>query len=41
MSVLLKPSSGERCVPRNFVLLVPLQGARVCLIVYLVEHQMK
>ena len=30
-SVLLKPSSGERCAPRNFVLLVTLQGTRVSL----------
>ena len=40
-SVLLKPSSGERCTPRNFVLLVTLEGTRSHLTVYLVMHQMK
>ena len=32
-SVLLNASSGERCAPRNFVLLVTLGGTRVHLIV--------
>ena len=40
-SVLLKASSGERCAPHNFVHLVPLQGAYLCLIVYLVVYEMK
>ena len=40
-SVLLKPSSGEPCAPRNFVLFVTLQVTRVPLIVYLVVYQMK
>ena len=39
--MLLKPSLGERCAPRNFVFFVTLQGARVCFIVYLAVHQMK
>ena len=39
--MLLKVSSGERCVPRNFVLLVTLEGTRVRFIVYLAVHQMK
>ena len=39
-SVLLKASSGEHCVPHNFVHLVTLQGTCVGLIVYLVVHQM-
>ena len=40
-SVLLKASSGERCVPYNFGLLVMLGGAHVHFIVYLTVHQMK
>ena len=40
-SVLLKVSSGERCASCNFVLLVTLGGTHVCLIVYIVAHQMK
>ena len=40
-SVFLKPSSGEHCAPRNFVLLVTLESTRARLIVYLVMHQMK
>ena len=40
-SVLLKPSSGERCAPQNFVQLVTFRGTRVHLIMYLVVHQMK
>ena len=40
-SVFLKTSSGEQCAPRNFVLLVTLEGTRVRLIVYLAVHQMK
>ena len=39
-SVLFKSSSGE-CAPHNFVLLVTLQGTRVCHILYLIVHQMK
>ena len=39
--MLLKASSGERRAPRNFVLLVTLQGTRVQLIVYLIVRQMK
>ena len=39
--VLLKISSGERCAPRNFVLLATLGGIRVLLIVYLAVHHMK
>ena len=35
-SLFLKASSGEHCVPHNFVFLVALGGTRVCLIVYLV-----
>ena len=30
-SLLLKPSSGECCAAHNFVLLVTLEGKRVCL----------
>ena len=40
-SVLLKASSGARCAPLNFVLLVTLRGTSVCLTVYLTVHQMK
>ena len=40
-SILLKASSGEHCVSRNFVHLVTLQGTGVRLIVYLVLHQIK
>ena len=40
-SVLLKASSGERCAPRNFVLLMTLRVTNVCLTVYLAVHQMK
>ena len=40
-SVLVKASSGERCVPRNFVHLKTLQGTRIHLIVYLLMHQIK
>ena len=40
-SVLLKVNSGDLCAPHNFLHLVPLQGACVHLIVYLVIHQMK
>ena len=39
--MLLKTSSGERCAPRNFVLLVTLEGTRVRFIVYLAVHQIK
>ena len=40
-SVLVKASSGERCVPRNFGHLKTLQGTRIHLIVYLLMHQIK
>ena len=40
-SVLLKTSSGERCAPRNFVLLLTLVSTRVRLIVYLAVYQMR
>ena len=40
-SVLLKASSGARCTPRNFVLIVTLLGTSVCLTLYLTVHQMK
>ena len=40
-SVLVKATSGERCVPQNFVHLATFRGTRVHLIVYLVVHQMK
>ena len=40
-SVLLKESSGERCAPRNFVLLMMLRGTHVCLIVCFGVHQIK
>ena len=40
-SVLLKASSEAHCAPRNFVLLVTLQGRSVCRTTYLTMHQMK
>ena len=40
-SVFLKVSSGEHCVPCNFVHLVMLGGTCICLIVYLFVYQMK
>ena len=40
-SVLSKPSLGECCAPRNFVLLVTLQGTCIPLIMYLIMHNMK
>ena len=40
-SALSKPSLGECCAPHNCVLLSTLQGTCVCLIVYLVMHEMK
>ena len=40
-SMLLKASSGEHCVPCNFVHLLTLRGTCICLIVYLVLHQIK
>ena len=36
-----RESSGERCVSRNFVLLVTLGDTSVCLIVYFAVYQMK
>ena len=40
-SMLLKESSGEHCAAQKFVHLVTLRGTCVCLIVYLVVHQIK
>ena len=40
-SVLLKAGSRECFVPHNFLLFVTVQGTHVCLIVYLVVHQIK
>ena len=40
-SVLPRTSSGERCAPRNFELLVTLGGTRVRHIVNLALYQMK
>ena len=40
-SVLPKASSGEQCMPRNFVQLVNLQGTHLHFIVYLIVRQMK
>ena len=38
-SVHLIASSGEHCVPRNFVLFVTLRSKSVCFTVYLTVHQ--
>ena len=40
-SMLLKVGLGERCAPRNFVLLVTSGGTHVRVIVYLAVYQMK
>ena len=40
-SVLVKAGSGEHCATSNFVHFVTLRGTCVCLIMYLVVHQMK
>ena len=39
--MLLKTSSGERCVPRNLALPLTLGGTHVRLIVYLVVQHMR
>ena len=39
--VFLKAGSGECCATHNFVHFVTLRGTSVCLIMYLVVHQMK
>ena len=40
-SLLIKAGSGEHCANSNFVHFVTLRGTCVCLIMYLVVHQMK